>query len=72
MAEETARLQTTGMHCRSCSMLVDMTLSDMPGVVESHTDLSSGATEVRYDPQRVSVEDLIAAVRTAGYDAVVA
>lgn len=73
MAEDAVvRLQTSGMHCRSCSMLVDMTLDDMPGVHESRTDLPSGTTEVRFDPQQVSVDELIAAVRTAGYDAVVA
>ena len=65
----TVRLKTSGMHCRSCSMLVDMTLGEMPGVEESKTDLASGMTEVRYDPAQVSVDDLIAAVRSAGYDA---
>ena len=71
MAEETvvARLKTSGMHCRSCSMLVDMTLGDIAGVEESRTDLASGTTEVRFDPAMVSVEALIAAVRSAGYDA---
>jgi copper chaperone len=74
MAESpvTARLKTTGMHCRSCSMLVDMTLGDVPGVEESHTDLESGTTEVRYDPNAVSIEELIAAIRSVGYDAQVA
>ena len=66
------RLKTSGMHCRSCSMLVDMTLGDLPGVEESRTDLASGMTEVRYDPQVVSLDDLIAAIRSAGYDAEVA
>ena len=74
MADNTAviRLKTSGMHCRSCSMLVDMTLGDLPGVADSRTDLASGMTEVRYDQQVVSVDDLIAAVRSAGYDAEVA
>jgi len=68
----TTRLKTTGMHCRSCSMLVDMTLGEMPGVEESRTDLATGLTEVRHDPTVAPVEELIAAVRTAGYDAEVA
>ena len=66
------RLKTSGMHCRSCSMLVDMTLGDLQGVEESRTDLASGMTEVRYDPQQVTVEELISAIRSAGYDAEVA
>ena len=68
----TARLKTTGMHCRSCSMLVDMTLGDLPGVEDSTTDLAAGTTVVRYDSETVSVEQLIEAVRSAGYDAEVA
>ena len=66
------RLRTSGMHCRSCSMLVDMTLGDLAGVEESRTDLATGMTEVRYDPSAVTVDDLVAAVRSAGYDAEVA
>ena len=66
------RLRTSGMHCRSCSMLVDMTLGEIPGVEESRTDLATGMTEVRYDANQVTVEALIAAVRSAGYDAEVA
>jgi copper chaperone CopZ len=65
----TTLLKTTGMHCRSCSMLVDMTLNDLSGVEESRTDLESGMTEVRHDPSVVSVEQLIDAIRSAGYDA---
>ena len=72
VSETTTRLKTTGMHCRSCSMLVDMTLGDLQGVEESRTDLASGMTEVRYDPQQVTVEELISAIRSAGYDAEVA
>ncbi len=67
-----ARLTTSGMHCRSCSMLVDMTLGELAGVEESKTDLASGVTQVRYDPGALSVDDLIAAVRSAGYEAEVA
>lgn len=60
------------MHCRSCSMLVDMTLGELPGVEQSQTDLTSGMTEVRYDPSVVGVDDLISAVRSAGYEAEIA
>lgn len=62
-------LKTTGMHCHSCSMLVDMTVSDLEGVQESSTDLASGLTRVTYDPDVVGPDDIIAAVRSAGYDA---
>ena len=58
-----------GMHCRSCSMLVDMTLQDLDGVQSSTTDLGTGVSTVTLDPAVVTVDDLIAAVRAVGYEA---
>ena len=73
MAENaTVRLNTTGMHCQSCSMLVQMELEDVPGVVSAASDFRSGITEVVYDPQAVSVDSLVAAVEAAGYGAEIA
>ena len=63
------RLKVEGMHCRSCSMLVDMTLQELDGVESSTTDLANGISTVAFDPAAVAVEDLIAAVRAAGYEA---
>jgi Cu+-exporting ATPase len=68
----TVRLNTTGMHCQSCSMLVQMELEDLPGVVTAASDFNTGITEVTYDPAQVTVDDLVAAVVSAGYGAEVA
>ena len=61
-------LTTTGMHCRSCSMLVDMTVAELDGVEHVETDYVSGDTLVRYLPDVVSVDDVVAAIRSIGYD----
>lgn len=65
----TARLETTGLHCQSCSMLVQMELEDVDGVVAARSDFNTGMTEVEYDPAVVMVDDLVAAVVRAGYGA---
>jgi copper chaperone len=65
----TTRLNTTGMHCRSCSMLVDMTVGDLDGVAEVTTDHATGETVVTFDPKVVTVESIIDAIRSVGYDA---
>jgi Cu+-exporting ATPase len=65
----TVELGTTGMHCGSCAMLIDMTLGDLEGVSEVKTEYSSGVTTVTYDSAILSENDLLIAVRSAGYDA---
>ena len=69
MSIETAHLQTTGMHCPSCSMLIDMTLADIDGVVDSKTDHVSGSTVVSFDAEKTGVDAIVDAIRSVGYDA---
>jgi copper chaperone CopZ len=65
----TARLLTTGMHCSSCSMLIDMTLADLDGVVDSKTDHGSGESVVIYDDEAVTIDGVIGAIASVGYEA---
>lgn len=69
MASVTSQLKTTGMHCGSCAMLIDMTVGDLEGVGSVTTDYASGTTTVTYDNETVSVEGIIGAIRSVGYDA---
>jgi len=69
MSAITSRLKTTGMHCRSCSMMVDMTVDEIEGVSEVRTDHASGETVLTYDDTQTNLEEIIAAIRGAGYDA---
>lgn len=63
------QLKTTGLHCRSCSMLIDMTLDELDGVEASATDHVAGETHVTYDADVVDVQTIIGAIRAVGYDA---
>jgi copper chaperone CopZ len=65
-------LKTGGMHCSSCSMLIEMTLDDLPGVSSASADYVKGTAHVEYDPSTVSTDQIVAAVRDAGYTAEVA
>lgn len=69
MAETTIRLKTTGMHCGSCAMMVKMTLEDLPGVSAAASEYGSGMTEVTFDTDLVSQDQLVAAIEAAGYGA---
>lgn len=59
----------TGMHCSSCTMLIDETLEDLDGVTSSETDLRRGETWVQFDPDRVPVAQIITSIQEAGYRA---
>jgi len=70
MAETTTvRLRTTGMHCQSCSMLVQMNVEELPGVESVSSDFRSGITEVTYDPDQLSVGGIVDTIVAAGYGA---
>lgn len=64
---QTIDLNTGGMHCGSCSMLIQMTVEDLPGVSSAKADYASGRTHVEFDSGEVSVDAIIAAIVGAGY-----
>ena len=68
----TLDLKTGGMHCSSCSMLIEMTVSDLPGVSLVKVDYVKGAAHVEFDASAVSAEQVMTAVREAGYTAEIA
>lgn len=58
-----------GMHCQSCSMLIEMTLGDLPGVSAASADYARGTAHVEYDPAQLTVDQILMAIREAGYTA---
>lgn len=69
MATVTKRFTTTGMHCPSCSMLIQMDISDLAGVSSVSADHRTGMTEVTYDDSVANAEGIIEAIGKAGYGA---
>jgi copper ion binding protein len=68
----TLDLKTGGMHCSSCSMLIEMTVGDLPGVSLAKADYAKGTAHVEFDASAVSAEQIITAIRDAGYTAEIA
>lgn len=60
-------LKIDGMHCVSCTMLVDGDLEDLKGVKSSKTNFAKAKCEVEFDEAEVSVDQIVQAVRGAGY-----
>lgn len=56
----------TGMHCGSCSGLIDDEVGDLAGVESSTTSVEAGTTTVVVDESVVRPEDVVAAITSAG------
>lgn len=55
-----------GMHCRSCEILIEDKLSEIPEIKKSHVNYKRGIAEISYEvkPSKQAIED---AIRSAGY-----
>lgn len=67
MAHE--RFDVGGMTCAACQAHVDKAVCKLDGVQEVAVNLLSGSMTVDFDPDRVSAEEICAAVDRAGYTA---
>ncbi len=58
----------SGMGCPNCAMRVRNSLIQIPGALEANVDHRFGTAQVVYNPELVSVRQLIEAVARAGGD----
>lgn len=61
--------QISGMHCSSCSILIDEAVEELEGVTSSSTSLKRKLTTVTYDFTRCDADQIAAAIVDAGYQA---
>jgi Cu+-exporting ATPase len=67
-AQET--LPIPGMTCASCVSRVERALRKPPGVLKADVNLATEKATVTYLPGQASRDDLVAAVKAAGYDVI--
>jgi Cu+-exporting ATPase len=67
-APEMVRLDVDGMTCAACVARVEKKLNKLESV-EASVNLAGESATVRFDPARVGLEQLLAAVESAGYRA---
>lgn len=58
-----------GMHCASCSLLIDDALEDLPGVQGSQTELKAKRSTVQLDTTLTSAQQVIDTITDLGYAA---
>ena len=67
---ESVTLPVLGMTCASCQHHVEEALRSTTGVESAHVDLMAHRASVVFDPATAKPEQLVEAIRGAGYDAV--
>lgn len=71
MAEETITLPVTGMTCANCAANIERAVKKLaPGIVDASVNFATERLSVTYIPGAAEIDDVVAAVRKAGYDAI--
>lgn len=63
-------LKLTGMHCISCSVLIDTVLEELPGVKSAKSSYAEQKVEVEFDPAQVQLAQMIEVIKSEGYKAI--
>ena len=66
MTKET--LTVTGMSCAHCEVRVNTALEALPGVKSSKASAKKSQTVVKFDEGAVTLDQIKAAIREAGYE----
>jgi len=61
----TKTLKLHGMHCVSCSMLIEGELEDMG--VQAKANYAKQLVDITYDPKKIKEEAIIGAIQKLGY-----
>jgi len=63
------RIGIEGMHCSSCANLIERSLKKLPGVSQANVNFAAEKANVIYDEVQVKPQNLIEAIKRAGYKA---
>lgn len=71
VAPKTVTLRVEGMTCGGCVIGVRKVLTRLDGVAKANVSYDTQRAIVTYDPAKVTIAQMIAAIRTLGYKATV-
>ena len=63
-------LQISGMTCAACAIRIEKGLNKLEGVETANVNLALERSNVKYDPEKVNVEDIEKKIKDLGYDVV--
>lgn len=62
-----AKFEVKGMHCASCSAIVEKTIGALEGVSSVAVSLLLNTAEVEFDEDKISAKQIAKAVKAAGF-----
>jgi copper chaperone CopZ len=65
----TLKLRVSGMTCGHCQMKVENALKQTAGVYSAIVELETGEAEIDFNDDTTTTDQLVAAVKKAGYGA---
>ncbi len=65
--EESYSVGITGMHCASCVATIEKTLRNQKGVKEASVNFASEKAVVKYNPNKISKEEILETIKETGY-----
>ena len=63
------KLNISGMHCVSCSTLIEKSLKKLDGVKISNVNFSTSNANIEYNESKISENDFIKKIKSLGYSA---
>jgi len=69
-ASSMSRFSIRGMHCASCSLIIENALAKTEGVKEAHVNFAAEKASVLFDRSKLSQEGIREIIKKAGYGAV--
>jgi P-type Cu+ transporter len=67
--EATVEVNIEGMHCGSCSALIEETLIENPAIPAVSVNLAANTATITYRPDSIDVSGVCDAIREVGYSA---
>ncbi len=64
---KTALLKIEGMHCEGCAVIIRSLVERRPGVRKASVSFPDGEARVLYDADAVGEDQLVDAIKKAGY-----
>lgn len=71
MSTEKLLLPVKGMHCASCAMLIEKTLSETPGITKAEVNAVSEKISLEFDPSTLPLDTIAQDIHNLGYELIV-